>query len=86
MKVILLFFYSKWIILLFCFYFKVKNCSKETSNKVENLRYCTFENNCDQNANCLFDQSKNTYKCVCINGYIGNGIKCYGIYDNFSNK
>jgi len=34
---------------------------------------------CAPNAECLFDQSAQQYRCVCQTGYQGNGTYCTGI-------
>ena len=44
------------------------------------FEYCKFKNNCDKNAICIYNSIKQSYDCRCLNGFIGNGFKCYGNY------
>jgi hypothetical protein len=37
---------------------------------------CDISNNCGEHARCLLDSLTQNYRCVCMQGYIGNGFKC----------
>lgn len=37
---------------------------------------CDILNNCHDNAKCIPDHLTLQYRCVCLNGYIGNGYDC----------
>ena len=37
---------------------------------------CDVVNNCDINAQCVYDRSQNTHKCQCRPGYGGDGYSC----------
>ena len=56
----------------------VKKCDY-TNDKIKSpFSYCTFKNNCDKNALCIYNTNQHTYSCKCSPGLIGNGFKCYG--------
>ena len=57
--------------------YEPKSCNK--SSVVNTLSYCKFKNNCDPNAECIYNSTSYKYICKCFVGYIGNGYKCYGI-------
>ena len=40
------------------------------------LGECVGKNGCDVNANCV--NVNGSYKCVCKNDYVGNGVVCSG--------
>jgi len=42
------------------------------------VTYCSFKNNCDKRAFCIYDQVNRKYSCKCPSGFVGNGFKCYG--------
>lgn len=56
---------------------------KDSSKNV--LHLCKFKNNCDPNADCIYNTFDFKYFCKCFIGYIGNGYKCYGKF-YFLNK
>lgn len=37
---------------------------------------CDILNNCHENAKCIPDSMTLQFRCVCLNGYIGNGYDC----------
>ena len=52
---------------------------QESTAAAAQYTYCKFRHNCDPNAYCIYDTTKDTYACKCFDEYIGNGFKCYGI-------
>ncbi len=46
--------------------------------KEELTSYCSFKNNCDKRAICIYDKVRRSYSCRCPEGFVGNGFKCYG--------
>ena len=58
------------------------NCSSNSNVDVR----CKFKNNCDENALCTVNSTNHKYICKCLDGYIGNGFKCYGIKINYKTK
>lgn len=60
------------------------NCTRYTADSASLAEVdCTFRNNCDRDARCLYDRTRATFRCECRRGYFGNGYKCYNKRTHF---
>lgn len=57
-------------------YHDVDNQCQPISQSASDEADCRQQHKCDINAHCVYNSRTDQYRCQCLNGYRGDGLKC----------